>query len=229
MKTIYYILILGVILSLASCEIDNYDKPDALFEGAITYEGDTIRVAQNDVRFQLWQSGFGNEGPMDVHVAQDGSFSALLFKGDYRLKFIDGQGPFKAKYVSEQAGDTIYLDIKGDTNMNLEVTPYYMIRNPQFNLSGNTVEASIDLQQVITGEDAKNIEHVTLYLNTTQFVSSSGDMSIARSDADLTDLSDLSMSVEVPNVSQDYIFARVGVKIFDVEDMIYSPVMKLNL
>lgn len=229
MKKTYYILFLGLMLSLASCEIDNYDEPEALFTGAITYQGDTIRVAQNDVRFQLWQSGFGNEGPMDVHVAQNGSFSALLFKGDYRLKFLDGQGPFKANYVNEQAGDTIYLDINGDTNMELEVTPYYMVRNPQINLSGNTVQASIDLEQVITGEAAKDVEHVTLYLNTTQFVASNGDMSIARSDADLTDLNNLSMSLEVPDVPQDYIFARVGVKIVDVEDMIYSPVVKLNL
>ena len=60
MKTTYYILFLGLILSLAACEIDNYEEPGALFTGAITYEGDTIRVAQNTVWFQLWQSGFGN-------------------------------------------------------------------------------------------------------------------------------------------------------------------------
>lgn len=218
-----------MILSLGSCEIDNYEEPDAMFTGAITYEGDTIRVASNDVRFQLWQSGFGNEGPMDVHVAQNGSFSALLFKGDYRLDFLDGQGPFKAQTVNEQQGDTIYLNITGDTNMNLEVTPYYMVRNPQFSVSGNTVNASIDLQQVITGEDAKDIEHVTLYLNTTQFVSANGDTNIARSDADLSDLDNLSMAIEIPGeVTQDYIFARVGVKIAGVEDMIFSPVTKLS-
>lgn len=228
MKTRYYILFLGMILSFGSCEIDNYDKPEARFSGAITYEGDTIRVAYNDVRFELWQSGFGNEGPMDVHVAQDGSFNSLLFKGDYRLNFIDG--PFKPNFVSEQQGDSIYLDINGDTNMNLEVTPYYMVRNPQFSLSGNNVQSSINLEQVVTDEDAKDIDHVTLYLNTTQFVSPRSDGSIARVDADLTNLDNLSMAVSIPeNVRQDYIFARVGVRISGVEDMIFTRVEKLKL
>ena len=229
MKTTYYILLLGIVISLSSCEKDNYAEPNAEFTGAITYNGDTIRVAQNDVRFQLWQSGFGNEGPMDVYISENGSFSALLFNGDYRLKFIGGQGPFKANDVNEQQGDTIYLNINGDKNMELEVTPYYMVRNPQFSVSGNTVEASIDLEQVLTGEDAKDIERVSLYLNTTRFVSSSGDTNIARADADLTDLDNLSMSVDIPDgVTEDYIFARVGVKIAGVEDMIFSPVKKLN-
>lgn len=229
MKTLYYIFLLGIILSMGSCEIDNYEEPDAQFTGAITYQGDTIRVAQNDVRFQLWQSGFGNEGPIDVHVSQDGSFSALLFKGDYRLKFINGQGPFRAIEQGAQQEDTIYLNLDGNTNMELEVTPFYIIENSQISVSGNTVNASIELQQVITDEDAKEIEHVTLYLNTTRFVSANGDMHVARGDADLTDLDNLSMTVDVPEgVTQDYIFARVGVKIAGVEDMIFSPLQKLN-
>lgn len=224
MKTRYYILFLGMILSLGSCEIDNYDEPGSFFTGAITYEGDTVRVAYNEVRFQLWQSGFGNEGPMDVHVAQDGSFSAVLFDGDYRLSFIDG--PFRPNY---EEGDSINLDINGDTNMNLEVTPYYMIRDPEFSLSGNTVQASIDLEQIITDEDARGIDHVTLYLNTTQFVSPNSDASVARADADLTDLNNLSMAVDIPDhVTQNYIFARVGVRISGVEDMIFSPVRKIS-
>ncbi len=229
MNTKYYILFLGLILSLGSCEIDNYEEPKSLFEGALTYQGDTIRVAQNDVRFQLWQSGFGKEGPLDVHVTQDGSFSSLLFNGDYRLKFIDGQGPFKAISQGGQQGDTIYLNLNGSTNMELEVMPYYMIRNPQINVSGNSVNASIELQQVITGMDARDIEHVTLYLNKTHFVSANGDMNIARGDADLTNMDNLSMMVEIPdNLNQDYLFARVGVKIAGVEDMLFSPLQKLN-
>ncbi|MEO2062842.1 MAG: DUF3823 domain-containing protein [Christiangramia sp.] len=229
MNTKYYILFLGLMLSLVSCEIDNYDEPQASFTGALTYQGDTIRVAQNDVRFQLWQSGFGKEGPLDVHVSQDGSFSSLLFNGDYRLKFIEGQGPFKALSQGTSQGDTIYLNLSGDTNMELEVMPYYMIRNPEMNLAGASVNASIDLQQVITGEDARDIEHVTLYLNTTRFVSANGDMHVARADADLGDMSNLNMTVDIPGeVVQDYIFARVGVKISGVEDMIYSPLQKLN-
>jgi hypothetical protein len=132
--------------------------------------------------------------------------------------------------VNEQLGDTILLDLNGDQNINLEVTPYYMIRNSQYNMTGSTsIEASTSLEQIITGEDAKDVERVTLYLNSTIFVSSNNDENIARGDADISDLSNLSMSVDIPeNYTKDYIFARIGVKISGVEDMIYSPVEKLS-
>lgn len=114
--------------------------------------------------------------------------------------------------------------------MNLEVMPYYMVRNSQISVSGNTVNAGITLEKIITGEDGRDIEHVTLYLNTTRFVSANGDMHVARADADLTNMNNLNMTVEIPeNLRQDYIFARVGVKISGVEDMIFSPLEKLSI
>lgn len=229
MKAIYSVLFLGLILGLSSCEIDNYDEPDGLFTGQIMYQGDPIMVGHNEVRFQLWQSGFGNEGPIDVHLDQDGSFSARMFNGNYRLNLLSGQGPFKANFVNEQQGDTILIDLNGDTNINIEVTPYYMVRNSQFSISGNTVEASASLEQIITGEDLRNIDHVTLYLNSTKFVSNNNDENIARGDADISELSNLSMSVDISeNITQNYIFARIGVRISGVEDMIFSPIEKLT-
>ena len=230
MKTRYYILFLGLTLSLGSCEIDNYDEPETLFEGQLTYEGQPIGVAADEVRFQLWQSGFGNEGPIDVHVAQDGSFSALLFDGEYKLDFLDGEGPFVVNPANGQQGDTIFLNLEGDTTMELEVVPYYMIRDAQFNAAGGTVAATAEIEQIITGENARNLERVALYLNGTRFVSGVADENIASTDADLTDLGDIDVSVDVPDgYDRDYIFARIGVKIEGVEDMLYSRVEKLDL
>lgn len=224
MKTKYFILLLGLSLGLASCEIDNYDEPNAVFSGQITYEGEPIGVAYNDVRFQLWQSGFGNEGPIDVHLDQDGSFSTHLFNGSYRLSFIEGQGPFEAQQ------DTLQIDLQGNTNQDIEVTPYYMIRNANFNQTGNSVQGSANLEQIITGEDSREIEHVTLYLNRTQFVSHTGDGNIAHSDADLEDLNNLTMEVDIPDdLNQDYVFARIGVRIQGEEDMLFSEVEKIDL
>lgn len=230
MKTRYSVLFLGAILAMGSCEIDNYDEPQAMFTGQITYQGEPIRVETDEVRFQLWQSGFGKEGPLDVHVAQDGSFSSLFFDGDYRLDFISGQGPFRANIVNAQQGDTIFVTMNGDTHMDLEVTPYYMIRNAEMGLSGSTVQASATLEQVITDEDARDVERVTLYLNDSQFVSDNSDENIARTDADLADPTSVDVALDIPSdYNNPYIFARIGVKIAGVEDMIYSQVQKLDL
>ena len=231
MKIRYFILLFGITLALESCEIDNYDEPDSYFQGSITYEGEPIGVETDEVRFQLWQSGFGTEGPIDVHVAQDGSFSSLLFKGDYRLHFIPGQGPFKANVVNEQQGDTIYVNLNGDLTMDLEVTPFYMIRNATFDQSGGVVSGSASLEQIITtGDDAKSVERATLYLNDSRFVSNNSDENVANADADLTDIANLDVEVDIPSdYIRDYIFVRLGVKIAGVEDMIYTEVQRLEL
>jgi hypothetical protein len=72
---------------------------------------------------------------------------------------------------------------------------------------------------------------VSLYINKTQFVS--GGDQIAGTDlagSAITSLNNISMSVNVPGISptQNYVFARVGIKIAGVEDMIFSPVVKVT-
>ena len=224
MKAIYLFFGFGLLLFTGSCQIDNYKEPNAFFTGRITYNGDPIMVGANEVRFQLYQPGYGNSGPFDVNVDLDGSFSGRLSGGPIKVKFIDGQGPWRA------TTDTIFLDFQGSTDMDLEVTPYYMVRNPQIALSGNTVNASVSLEKVITGADARDVENVTLFLNRTALVSNTGDYNIAQANGDFSNLDSINIST---NISDGYnetsIFARVGVKIAGVEDLIFSPVQKLDL
>jgi hypothetical protein len=218
---------------LASCSKDTYDAPGSTFSGRIVYNGEPINVAYNQVRFQLWQSGFGKLTPIDVTIKDDGSFSSLLFNGSYKLSFPGGQGP----YMTRQNGsvkDTIALDINGSKTMDIEVVPYYMVRNPQFSINSGKVTGSFKLEKIITDANAKDIERVTLYLNKTQFVSDAGSANVAKmelSGANITDMNNITLDVNVPTLvrTQNYIFARIGVKIRGVEDMIYSPVKELPL
>ncbi|PHN06795.1 DUF3823 domain-containing protein [Flavilitoribacter nigricans] len=230
MKAQIYILLFGALLLASACELDNFQEPDAFFTGHIVYQGEPIPVARNQVWFELWQPGFGLSAPIDVAIAQDGSYSSRLFSGQYQLAFLPGEGPFRAPT------DTIFLDLNGDEIMELEVTPYYMIRTPQFSHSGGTVSASCSLDQIITGDEAREVERVTLIINRTQFVdaNSGGEGSLAQSNAaDISDLSRISLSVDIPEDAkkpdQGYYFARIGVKIAGVEDMIYTQVEKVSL
>ncbi len=223
----HYILYFALAVFFASCAKDNYDPPQSSLKGRIVYQGEPINVEHDQVRFQLWERGWGALTPIDVAVAQDGSFSALLFDANYKLLFPGGQGPFMPI-----TSDSIPVDLKGSQTMDIEVIPYYMVRNPQFSASGRTVNASARLEQIITDANAKNVELVTLYINKTTFVG--GGTNIARKElngADITDLSNVALSVEVPSItpSQNYVFARIGVKIIGVEDMIFSPVERVQL
>lgn len=224
---------------LFSCKKDNYDKPSVTFQGRITYQGEPVNVSSKDVTFELWEPGWGKNGAISVAVNEDGSYSTLLFNGNYKLVIPASQGPFRSKINNETNSDTVLLQLNGSRTMDIEVIPYYMVRNAQLTLSGtDVVNAAFKLEKIITDANAKNIENVFLYLNQTTFVD--GTNYIARTalaGGDITDPDNISLQVTVPaSISangttgdQNYVYARIGVKISGVEDLLFSPVQKIDL
>lgn len=189
------------------------------------YQGEPIQVGQSEVNFELYQSGFGKDGPINVLVAPDGTFSSRLFAGNYRLAIVDGQGPFR------KLQDSVAINLPDSgTAVDIEVSPYYLVRSAQFSKNGNLIDATAQVEKILTGDQGTDVEKVTLFLNKTLIVSNNGDRNIAQGDADLADLSNLSVSVEIPDIqpTQNYVFARIGVKMVNVEDWIFSPVEKID-
>jgi hypothetical protein len=227
------IIALGVIGSfLASCQKDNFDEPGSKFEGKLVYKGEAINVSYNDVTFQLWEPGWQKKGEINVAVDQDGSYSAMLFNANYKLVIPSNQGPFRSITNTETQSDTILVNLNGSKTMDIEVMPYYMIRTPQFAVSGRDVTGTFKAEQIITGANAKNIESVNLYVNKTQFVDFRSNVASAELvGASVTVGTTVSLKATVPAITptQNYVFARIGLKIAGVEDMIFSPVVKVNL
>lgn len=229
------ILLLFVCTAVWSCKKDNYEAPSSTLSGKLVYQGEAIGVERNQVPFELYQFGFGKVGPIGQSFAQDGSYSAKLFDGEYKLIIPNGQGPFMVKQLASGAPDSITISLHGSQTQDIEVTPFYMIRNPQFTAAGGKVMATFKVEKIVTDANAKDIEKVELYINKTQFVSRGGDDNIASADMAGTDIADpnnITLSVTVPtNITpaQNYVFARVGVKIAGVEDRLYSQVEKLQV
>lgn len=225
-----YIVTVLCCASIISCKKDNYDPPSSLLTGRIVYKGEAINVEHDRVPFELYQYGFGKVGPINGAITQDGKFSHLLYDGDYKFVVRPGQGPFLWPQSGGKA-DTISITVKGSMNMDIEVNPYYMIRTPQIAKGSAGITASCKAEKIITdAANAKNIERVSLYINKTQFVS--GTDNIAKMDiagSDITNPNNITMSVAVPNISpiQDYVYARIGLKIAGVEDMIFSPLTRI--
>jgi hypothetical protein len=234
-----YITLLIICVAVLSCKKDNYDAPSVTLQGRITYQGEPINVSSKDVTFELWEPGWGKNGAIVVNVNEDGTYSALLFNGSYKLVIPPSQGPFRSITNNETNSDTMLFKLSGSKTMDIEVMPYYMVRNAAFSLNGtNLVDANFKLEKIITDANGRNIENVFLYLNQTSFVD--GTNYIARTSiagADITDLNNISMQVTVPAVisangttgDQDYVYARIGVKISGVEDILFSPVEKIDL
>ncbi|MFO8002471.1 MAG: DUF3823 domain-containing protein [Marinilabilia sp.] len=217
---------------LVSCEYDNYEEPKSQLQGSLVYEGDPINVAYNEVSFQLWEDGWELEYPIDVEVDQNGSYSAMLFNSTYKLIIDEHQGPFRNIPDPDTGSDTIEVEVNGDKEMDIEVEPYYMIRNEDFSVSGGEVNASFALEQIISGDDARDVEAVHLSVHKRQFVDNLNNLeNTTIGGGDIDDPENVSLSVGIPDMtpSQDYVFARIGVKIAGVEDLLFSEVVKLDI
>jgi Domain of unknown function (DUF3823_C)/Protein of unknown function (DUF3823) N-terminal domain len=229
----HFVLLMFIAVSVMSCKKDNYKAPSSKLSGHLVYNGDTLGLETNQVPFQLYQFGFGRIGPIEESFAQDGSYSAMLFDGEYKLIVPNGQGPFMWKQLPSGAPDSVAISLKGSKVLDLEIVPFYMIRNAQISGSGTTVTASCKIEKIITDANAKDIERVNLYVNKTQFVSGNGDQQIANAEigGGALDPNNVTLSVTVPAMvpTQNYVFARIGLKIAGVEDMIFSPLQKIQL
>src|SRR4051794_26030192 len=236
MKILFqYLFVLFLAVAVFSCDKkDNYDPPSSTLTGHLLYQGDTIYVERNAVHFQIYQYGFGRVGQIspDETFAQDGSYSALLFPGDYKITIPNGDGPFMWKQTASGTPDSLSVAVSGgQMTADFEVTPFYMIRNAQITGGSSNVTASCKLEKIVNDANAKDVEYVALYVNNTQFVSGINNVaSSSIAGADISDANNVQLSVQVPALtpSQNYVFARIGLKMVNVEDLIFSPVVKIT-
>ncbi|MGN7722937.1 DUF3823 domain-containing protein [Chitinophaga sp. 22620] len=231
----YIIAVLITGLAATGCKKDNYDPPSSMLSGRLQYQGAEVHVEYNQVPYLLYQYGFGKVGPVsNTNFDQDGSYSVLLFDGEYKMIIPGGQGPFLWKNTPGASSDTIVVNMRGNQTLNIEVMPYYMIRNPQLSVAAGKVNGAFSIERIITGANARNIDRVNLYLNKTAFVSGAGNYNVAsvsKPGGDITDLNNVTLSANIPALipAQSYIYARIGLKVSGVEDMIFSPVVRLDL
>jgi len=227
-----YILLSFLVCAAAACSKDNYKAPASILKGRLMYKGDSIGVERNQVSLQLYQYGFGKVGAINGNFSQEGLYSFSLFDGDYKLIIPNGQGPFLWKTDANGNPDSLSVVLRGDQTLDLEVTPYYMLNGATITGGGGAVAANFSVEKVITDPAvAKDVERVNLYINKTQFVSGADNIAKAEmAGADITDPSHVSLNVTVPATypAQNYVYARVGLKIKDVEDMIFTPVTKVQ-
>jgi hypothetical protein len=224
-------IFMALLLAVSSCKKDNYDEPSSTLSGRLVYNGEPVEVEANAVSYQLFQPGFGKTGPIGSSFAQDGTYSALLFNGNYKFTIPAGQGPFIWSTTTSGSPDSIAVTVNGDQTLDIDVTPYYMIRNTQATAASGIVTATCAVERIITDANARDIERVILFINKTQFVS--GGDNIASADiagVDLLDPNNVSLSASIPAIvpTQNYVFARIGVKIVGVEDLIFSSVQRVE-
>ncbi len=225
MKTSKYIfcaLFLAVAF-LLGCEKDNFDAPSSILSGRVVYQGQPVGVRSGGVELELWQHGYQLFSKIPVHVDQDGSFSARLFDGDYKLVLLRGNGPWADNT------DSITVQVRGSTIVDVPVEPYFVITDASFQSSETQVSASFRVQQANAD---RPLERITLYLGQTTIVDQNNY--VGRVDLvpdQIGSLDDpLSLSIDVPARLREkgYSFARVGVKAVGVPEYLYSIPQQVN-
>ncbi len=156
-KAILYIASAAIIL-LTACKKDNYAPPSSQLAGKVVYQGQPIGVRSSGIQLELWQRGYQLFTKIPVYIDQDGSFSATLFDGNYKLVRLKGNGPWADNT------DSIDVTVKGNTIIDVPVDPYFIIKNASVQKNGSNIDAAFTVQAVNT---SKSLELIRLYLGLT--------------------------------------------------------------
>lgn len=162
-KNLYILLI--AVFTLSSCDmfkIDNYEEPNASFNGGIKdiKTGELVETdIQNGSRLQLQELGYP-AGLLTRVVKQNGEFrDDMCFAGSYSIDF--NACNFYPFFVEK-------VDIKkGNNTMDFQVTPYIRVKNVNIVKEGNTIKATFNLEP---GKDEVRLKDVCLYAHTDIYV-----------------------------------------------------------
>jgi len=222
MKTIINI---GIVASLlfTACEYDNFAEPTSSLKGRIVYEGEPVGVRTNGPILQIWEDGHELRTPLNVHIAHDGTFSATLFDGQYKLIRM-GNSPWL-----QNVTDTIVVDVRGTTQIDVPVTPYFTLSNTSIQHVSGNINADFTLNQIV---ETSRLENVNLYLGRHFLVDDIyHDLKIEVNADDITVDGTNSISAAIPDglKNQGHIFVRLGVRSSSSGELYYSQIQKIDL
>ncbi|HEV7378222.1 MAG TPA: DUF3823 domain-containing protein [Dyadobacter sp.] len=209
---------------MSSCEKDNRAEPKSVLKGRVVYEGQPVGVRSNGVQLEIWQRGYQLFTKIPVYVNQDGTFSASLFDGDYKLVRLRGNGP----WVDNT--DTIAVSLRGTQELDVPVKPYFVFQNDSYSKGEGKVSATFNLKQV---DASRNLERVNLYIGTTMIVDPNNNAgNVQKVAADITNLSQpitLTATLSAALAGREYVYARIGVKTSGVAEMAFGVPQKIML
>lgn len=205
------------------CGYDNYDEPDSLLTGVVTYNGSAVGVRGTENELEIWQDGYALSEKVQAYIAQDGTFSASLFAGEYKIVRLSG-----APWL-DQSTDTIRVKVRGTTHIEVPVTPYFTVDNVSYVYADNKVTATFTVNQVV--EDA-TLKSVYLYMGAnylTNNVNNDLAMYIDLSNITLGEPATITASLPEKLQKLDFIYARIGANSSKSTRFIFSPSEKINL
>jgi len=220
-RNIVYILIFALAVIITGCEYDNYDEPTSMLTGTVNYNGVAVGVKSGATQLELWQYGYQLRSKIAVHIAQDGTYSARLFDGNYKMVRLAG-----APWLTPT--DSMDVVVKGNTVFDVPVTPYYTISNETITNSAGVITANCMINKIGT----LGITNVQLLIGKTAVVDvtyNAAQTTLTSGLGDLTTSKTLTLTLPDALKALPYVYARLAVRISGVAERYYSPIYKITL
>lgn len=218
--------LLFLTIGFASCEMDNYDAPDATLEGKFINKvtGMPFEASQGKgnmtLRIKEISYAHGDETivvtEQNLNVKQDGTFlNTKLFEGTYEMY------PFESCcYEGKEIMQMV--DLKGGkrTQVNFEVTPYFEVEwvgEPYQDADGYVCAQFKFKRNPLPGTDYTQAEadKAKLFISTTVKVGDSSDSRYTDNDKTITTLDENNVITVKTKAAIDFsqkFWLRIGVK-----------------
>ena len=228
MKTKKYFigtLLAAFVLGFTSCEMDNYDAPEAAIEGQVTDQnGNPFQTAngKGSMAIRIVETSYagGDESivvtPQELNMQQDGSFvNNKLFAGTYDVT------PWQGAFFPDVETQSVELKNGRTTKVNIVVTPYLELEwvdEPHLT-SDNYLKASFKFKRnEKSGLTAPDVKEACMWISRTQYCGTEGDGNYTPAPLKLTnamegDIIELSSKIAI-KYSMTY-WVRIGARCND--------------
>jgi len=180
-------------------------------------------VRSGGVVFELWQHGYQLFSRIPLNIAQDGSFSALIFDGDYKLVRAKGSGPWLDNT------DSIDVRVRDGLVLDVPVQPYYFLKDVLFEKNGTEVRATFSVQTV---NNSRALEYVRLFIGPNYILDLNNNSANKQANLAAININQpITLTVTIPAslANESFIYARVGVKTTGIAELLYSQAQKIQL
>lgn len=212
-----------------ACQYDNFEAPKSILSGKIIHNGTALQIRNNGPELELWQDGFALYSKINVYVDQNGHFSAQLFDGQYKLTRLSN-----APWL-HQPKDTIIVNVKGNTTVDVPVTPYFNVQNASASYSNNIVKGDFEVSKIL---ESAQIDDVKMFISTTNIVDNVNNEQNASLPVSAlvfgnkisitTSLRD-DLVKKTKKININHLFVRIGVKSKSAGEYNFSNVLKVDL
>ena len=156
-----------------------------------------------------------------VYEGEALQFNSLMYDGFYKIVLRQDRGPWIPRK------DTIEVNIKGNQILDVEVTPYFLIKDTEIDFQNKVVKVKCKINQMV---ETASIDRAVIYISKTKLVDNVAKIA-EKSFTNLTpgeheftfDLNDNGVTD-----AAKFLYARIGVKAREGNDYIFSEVTQLR-